>query len=107
MVAVDRFGADHDRPGRHSAGSRDADVEDGAVRPESEGAGRRGRGLDRPDPADEPVAAVQLPVGRRDEKDVDIADPRRRPQAEDRMARRLRDPIGLRRGGRDVGKRDR
>ena len=69
-IAVDSLGADHERPGREPTAARDADVQHGGGRPKRERAGRCGRRLDRPDPADEPIATVELALGRCDEEDA-------------------------------------
>ena len=69
-IAVDGLGADHERARLEPAPAGDAEVQDGGGGPQRERPGRGGRRLDRPDPADEPVPTVELPLGRGDEEDV-------------------------------------
>ena len=68
QVAVDRLGADDDRPRREAASARDADVQQRVERPERQGARRRRGRLDGADAADQAVVAAELAVGGCDER---------------------------------------
>ena len=69
-IAVDGVGADHERSRSEPTTARDADVEHGDRRAKRKRAGRCSCGLDRPDSADEPIATVELALGRSHEEDT-------------------------------------